>query len=101
MPIKDAAGDVVGVAQVINKLGGEQSFTATDEKVSFEIFRDFPIPPLVECRASTSDAISIPLAIDELKTIQTEFSSSIINQNLFLKVQNYNRYHNGVVQLSL
>ncbi|CRK99879.1 CLUMA_CG013180, isoform A [Clunio marinus] len=33
MPIKDAAGDVVGVAQVINKLGGEQCFTATDEKV--------------------------------------------------------------------
>lgn len=35
MPIKDAAGDVIGVAQVINKLGGEQqSFTSIDEKVS-------------------------------------------------------------------
>lgn len=34
MPIKDASGDVVGVAQVINKLGGEQCFTANDEKVS-------------------------------------------------------------------
>lgn len=34
MPIKDAAGDVIGVAQVINKLGNEQCFTAIDEKVS-------------------------------------------------------------------
>lgn len=34
MPIKDAAGDVVGVAQVINKMGGEQCFTTYDEKVS-------------------------------------------------------------------
>lgn len=35
MPIKDAAGDVIGVAQVINKLGSEQqSFTSIDEKVS-------------------------------------------------------------------
>lgn len=33
MPIKDASGDVVGVAQVINKQG-EQCFTVTDEKVS-------------------------------------------------------------------
>ena len=33
MPIKDASGDVIGVAQVINKLGGEQSFTANDENV--------------------------------------------------------------------
>ena len=37
MPIKDASGDVVGVAQVINKLGGEQCFTKNDEKVSFFI----------------------------------------------------------------
>lgn len=34
MPIKDAAGDVIGVAQVINKLGGDQCFTALDEKAS-------------------------------------------------------------------
>lgn len=34
MPIKDAAGDVIGVAQVINKLGGDQCFTTFDEKVS-------------------------------------------------------------------
>jgi hypothetical protein len=36
MPIKDASGDVVGVAQVINKnpAGGEQCFTGNDEKVS-------------------------------------------------------------------
>jgi hypothetical protein len=33
MPIKDASGDVVGVAQVINK-HGDSCFTATDEKVS-------------------------------------------------------------------
>lgn len=33
MPIKDASGDVVGVAQVINKLNGER-FTENDEKVS-------------------------------------------------------------------
>ncbi|XP_055601122.1 dual 3',5'-cyclic-AMP and -GMP phosphodiesterase 11 isoform X2 [Uranotaenia lowii] len=32
MPIKDASGDVVGVAQVINKQG-DQCFTAADEKV--------------------------------------------------------------------
>lgn len=32
MPIKDSAGDVVGVAQVINKQG-DQCFTAADEKV--------------------------------------------------------------------
>ena len=34
MPIKDANGDVIGVAQVINKLGSEHCFTAYDEKVS-------------------------------------------------------------------
>jgi hypothetical protein len=33
MPIKDASGDVVGVAQVINKLSGDQKFTENDEKV--------------------------------------------------------------------
>lgn len=33
MPIKDCSGDVVGVAQVINKLGGEGQFTVQDEKV--------------------------------------------------------------------
>uniref|UniRef100_A0A1A9W0L3 Phosphodiesterase n=1 Tax=Glossina brevipalpis TaxID=37001 RepID=A0A1A9W0L3_9MUSC len=32
MPIKDSSGDVIGVAQVINKLNGER-FTETDEKV--------------------------------------------------------------------
>uniref|UniRef100_A0A1A9ZIV5 Phosphodiesterase n=1 Tax=Glossina pallidipes TaxID=7398 RepID=A0A1A9ZIV5_GLOPL len=32
MPIKDSSGDVIGVAQVINKLNGE-CFTETDEKV--------------------------------------------------------------------
>lgn len=36
MPIKDASGDVVGVAQVINKLNGER-FTENDEKVSASI----------------------------------------------------------------
>lgn len=35
MPIKDASGDVVGVAQVINKLNYER-FTENDEKVSWE-----------------------------------------------------------------
>lgn len=34
MPIKDASGDVIGVAQVINKLSGEQKFTDYEEKVS-------------------------------------------------------------------
>lgn len=33
MPIKDASGEVVGVAQVINKQSGESSFTEYDEKV--------------------------------------------------------------------
>jgi len=33
MPIKDCNGDVIGVAQVINKLGGEGQFTAQDEKI--------------------------------------------------------------------
>lgn len=33
MPIKDSAGDVVGVAQVINKQG-DQCFSVADEKVS-------------------------------------------------------------------
>lgn len=32
MPIKDVSGDVVGVAQVINKLNSER-FTENDEKV--------------------------------------------------------------------
>lgn len=36
MPIKDVSGEVVGVAQVINKLGCESSFTENDEKVSSE-----------------------------------------------------------------
>lgn len=35
MPIKDASGDVIGVAQVINKQGGDLSFTTNDEKVRF------------------------------------------------------------------
>ena len=35
MPIKDASGDVIGVAQVINKQGGDLSFTTNDEKVCF------------------------------------------------------------------
>lgn len=33
MPIKDSGGDVIGVAQVINKMNGE-CFTEIDEKVS-------------------------------------------------------------------
>ncbi|EFN74937.1 Dual 3',5'-cyclic-AMP and -GMP phosphodiesterase 11 [Camponotus floridanus] len=33
MPIKDCNSDVIGVAQVINKLGGEGQFTAQDEKI--------------------------------------------------------------------
>jgi len=33
MPIKDSAGDVIGVAQVINKMNGE-CFSEIDEKVS-------------------------------------------------------------------
>ncbi|XP_070499705.1 dual 3',5'-cyclic-AMP and -GMP phosphodiesterase 11-like isoform X3 [Chironomus tepperi] len=33
MPIKDANGDVIGVAQVINKLGVEHCFSSIDEKV--------------------------------------------------------------------
>lgn len=33
MPIKDCSGDVIGVAQVINKYGGYH-FTELDEKVS-------------------------------------------------------------------
>lgn len=33
MPIKDCSGDVLGVAQVINKLNGDR-FTENDEKVS-------------------------------------------------------------------
>lgn len=41
MPIKDASGDVIGVAQVINKLSGEQRFTDNDEKVSLEIAEKF------------------------------------------------------------
>lgn len=34
MPIKDASGDVIGVAQVINKLNCER-FSENDEKVKF------------------------------------------------------------------
>lgn len=37
MPIKDVSGDVVGVAQVINKQGGDSCFTANDEKVHQQI----------------------------------------------------------------
>lgn len=33
MPIKDSSGDVIGVAQVINKMNGE-CFSEIDEKVS-------------------------------------------------------------------
>lgn len=33
MPIKDCTGDVIGVAQVINKLGGESQFTIQDEEI--------------------------------------------------------------------
>lgn len=43
MPIKDASGDVVGVAQVINKLNGER-FTENDEKVCVYTYRAFYIP---------------------------------------------------------
>lgn len=40
MPIKDGTGDVVGVAQVINKLNGDR-FTENDEKVSGTIGLEF------------------------------------------------------------
>lgn len=43
MPIKDSSGDVIGVAQVINKLNGEH-FSETDEKVKKnpkEIIKNF------------------------------------------------------------
>lgn len=45
MPIKDGSGDVVGVAQVINK-HGDQCFTAADEKVSLPIIKipNCPLP---------------------------------------------------------
>lgn len=43
MPIKDCSGDVVGVAQVINKVDGHQ-FTENDEKVSGERERERKIP---------------------------------------------------------
>ena len=33
MPILDVDGEVKGVAQVINKCGGEEPFTDADEKV--------------------------------------------------------------------
>ncbi|XP_044007181.1 dual 3',5'-cyclic-AMP and -GMP phosphodiesterase 11-like isoform X1 [Aphidius gifuensis] len=33
MPIKDCSGNVIGVAQVINKLGDESQFTIQDEKI--------------------------------------------------------------------
>lgn len=35
MPIKDSSGDVIGVAQVINKLNCER-FTENDEKVKID-----------------------------------------------------------------
>lgn len=40
MPIKDCSGDVIGVAQVINKYGGSH-FTENDEKVSASHFSFF------------------------------------------------------------
>ena len=39
MPIKDANGDVIGVAQVINKLGFEHCFSSIDEKVSISTIK--------------------------------------------------------------
>lgn len=38
MPIKDSSGDVIGVAQVINKLNYEK-FSENDEKVLMHHFR--------------------------------------------------------------
>lgn len=40
MPIKDASGDVIGVAQVINKHSGEQRFNENDEKVSSKLNKE-------------------------------------------------------------
>lgn len=40
MPIKDANGDVIGVAQVINKLGFEHCFSSIDEKVSISTIKN-------------------------------------------------------------
>lgn len=91
MPIKDATGDVVGVAQVINKLGSEQSFTANDEKVSLNFFyyilqesdKGFYGLEALMCKRklclklSTSDANIISIAESELKV----FEWCKINQN--------------------
>lgn len=46
MPIKDASGDVIGVAQVINKQGGDLSFTTNDEKVSYFLFQFLNFKPI-------------------------------------------------------
>lgn len=50
MPIKDSSGDVIGVAQVINKLNSDR-FTENDEKVRATRFK-LNIPFIYLCIAS-------------------------------------------------
>lgn len=45
MPIKDSSGDVIGVAQVINKLNCER-FTENDEKVHDQRMLKIPFEPI-------------------------------------------------------
>lgn len=54
MPIKDSSGDVIGVAQVINKLNCER-FTENDEKVKIDkaIFRSDDEKPIVKCHSNS------------------------------------------------
>lgn len=65
MPIKDVTGDVVGVAQVINKLNGD-SFTENDEKVSRMCCMWFSYVVLHQTQISFSKSNTLPFPSSEV-----------------------------------
>lgn len=44
MPIRSSDGEIIGVAQAINKIPEGAPFTEDDEKVRFHAFRDLYVP---------------------------------------------------------
>lgn len=64
MPIKDSGGDVIGVAQVINKMNGE-CFSEIDEKVSWlpnaagPLFQHGKLAKVVKCGSQVA-AVTVP-----------------------------------------
>lgn len=49
MPIRSSDGEIIGVAQAINKIPEGAPFTEDDEKVSFHAFCDLYSSLIIDC----------------------------------------------------